>query len=159
MLKQIVQIKSYRLDAAEREVAKAKRALLEQQQLLEEHKKLVADFRLFMVEEKRRLFQKIENLAIGLAKVNEYKDDVAELKETLILKEQKTTELEDLLLQAEKRVTQARLQYQKRYAELQKYQELMEEIGENEQYLELRKEEVEQEDLVASLLLRSSVRA
>ncbi len=156
MLHQIVKIKTFRVEAAEREVIKAKAALMSQQKALNEHREAVEAFRQFILTEKHRLFKKIENIAIGLKAINEYKDDVVALKEELLAREKKTSDLEDQLIQAEQRVEQAQVRYRKCYVDLQKYEEVTQEIGENEQRLELAKEEAEQEDLVASKILSVS---
>lgn len=148
MLKEIVKVKGYRLDSAKRALAEAKSNLERCEKALDDHNKAVEEYRDFMKKEKIRLFSEIENEEVSLKEIDEYQLEISLMKQHLAEMVKKTVEFEDAVKNAEEQLTQSRQRYRKCNADLQKYEEVEEEMSENERLLHEYKEEVELEDRV-----------
>lgn len=148
MLKQIVQIKEFRLDAAKKALSVAKRYLEQCVADLEAHKQAVAKYQEFVKEEKTRLFAEIENEKIELKELDKYQQELEFMKLHLASLHAKTPDFEEAIKEAEKKLEECRVQYQKCNADLQKYKEIGAEIADTERKEQEYKEEVELEDRI-----------
>lgn len=146
MLDQIVKVKEIRFDTAKRELAESKQHLQRCQQALEDHIQATKEYALFMKREKVRLFSEIENEEVSLKEIDNYQLEISYMKQHLAEMENKISEFEANVADAESRLSDSRKRYQKCNADLQKYEELGEEMGQNEKAALEYKEEVELED-------------
>lgn len=147
MLDEIVKVKGYRLDSAKRELGEAKKFLAQCQQELAEHIKKVADYEVFMKSEKVRLFNKIENEKITLKEIDKYQLEISMMKSRLAELQNETVNFEKKVEDAEEALEKSRQNYQRCNVELQKYEEIGEEIVQDMVQEIQYKEEVELEDL------------
>ncbi|MDR1433182.1 MAG: type III secretion protein [Puniceicoccales bacterium] len=112
VLEEILRVRNFRRDVAERNLNQAQRLLAEAKTNVSNAEKTLADFRIFMEKETDRLYKKIIMQKVKKGSVDELHYAIKALKSKLITHEQSLEAAKDNLAKAEKNLKQKRHELQ-----------------------------------------------
>ncbi|MCZ0944083.1 MAG: YscO family type III secretion system apparatus protein [Gammaproteobacteria bacterium] len=147
MLEELLTVKRRREDDAIAALAQARRALEQQQSLLEAKRRELEEYKAWRREEAERLFEAVRKQEVSRAKLERYRQEVA-------LLQQREAQLGEELIAAERdveaaksNVAQAERQRMDAHKAVVKFEEYQKQVFEDEATEASRREEAELEDV------------
>lgn len=150
VLKDLLRIKIFREEKAERAVAKARRALLEADEAVREAKSALKEFERESIRREKAMYAELCSRLVVLREIEDVRVDVELMKEKAERLKQQVDAAELARTEAAERVEQARIEHRDAVRMREKFDELLRTVLEEREVELARQEELEMEEAASS---------
>lgn len=150
VLKDLLRIKIFREEKAERAVGKARLALLEAEENLRDAKQALKDFEIESIRREKKMYAELCTRLVVLREIEDVRTDVELMKEKAEQLKQQVDDSEAARDEAAERVEQARIEHRDAVRIREKFDELLRTVLEEREFELARNEELEMEEAASS---------
>ncbi len=150
VLKDLLRIKIFREEQAERAVAKARLALMEADDVLRKARQSLKDFEAESIQREKAMYAELCSRLVVLREIEDVRIDVDLMKEKAERLRQQVEEPQIVRQQAAERVEEARIAHRDAVRMREKFDELLRTVLEEREFELSRQEDLEMEESAAS---------